>query len=107
MSKEYVEERNGGLYLAGTRVTLDSVVYCFNHGMSAETILAEFDTLGLAQVYGAITYYLENQAAVDDYLVRQKQRLDKMRQDADPLPQSLTQRLRVAGTQPPSRPVEN
>ena len=65
MSKEYVEERNGGLYVAGTRVSLDSIVQCFNDGLSPETILEEFETLTLAQVYGAITYYLENQAVVD------------------------------------------
>ena len=32
MAKEYVEERNGGLYVAGTRVSLDSIVQCFNDG---------------------------------------------------------------------------
>lgn len=43
VAKEYVEERNGGLYVAGTRVSLDSVVQSFNEGMSAETIVEEFD----------------------------------------------------------------
>ena len=28
MAKVYVEERNGGYYLAGSRVSLDSVVQC-------------------------------------------------------------------------------
>lgn len=52
MSKEHVEERDGGLYVAGTRVSLDSIVQCFQEGMSAEAILGEFETLTLAQVYG-------------------------------------------------------
>jgi len=26
MAKEYVEERNGGYYIAGTRISLDSIV---------------------------------------------------------------------------------
>ncbi len=65
MAKDYVEERNGGLYVAGTRVSLDSIVQCFREGLSPETIAGEFDTLTLAQVYGAIAHYLDNQAAID------------------------------------------
>ena len=99
MAKEYVEERNGGLYVAGTRVSLDSIVQCFNDGMSPETILGEFDTVTLAQVYGAIAHYLENQAAVDVYRVRQKQRSEQMRQAAEPLPADLRKRLDAAREQ--------
>jgi uncharacterized protein (DUF433 family) len=96
MAKEYVEERDGGYYVAGTRVSLDSIVQCFNDGMSAETILAEFDTLTLAQVYGAIAHYLENQPSVDAYRVRQQQRFAEMRRTTEPLPEDLQQRLNVA-----------
>lgn len=60
MAKDYIDERNGGYYISGTRVSLDSIVQCFNEGLSPEAILDEFDTLTLAQVYGAIAYYLEN-----------------------------------------------
>ncbi|MEO5924035.1 MAG: DUF433 domain-containing protein [Bryobacteraceae bacterium] len=93
MVKEYIEEREGGLYVAGTRVSLDSIVQCFQEGMSAETILSEFETLTLAQVYGAIAYYLDNQAPVDAYRVRQEQRFRAMRQSASPLSAELQQRL--------------
>ena len=54
MAKEYVDERNGGLYVAGSRVSLDSIVECFNEGMSPETIRGEFTSLTLAQVYDRI-----------------------------------------------------
>ncbi len=93
MAKEYVEERNDGLYVAGTRVSLDSIVRCFNDGMAAETILEEFDTLTLAQVYGAITHYLENQASVDSYRLRQQRRFEAARQAATPTPEGLRHRL--------------
>src|SRR5450432_1934720 len=100
MAKDYIEERRtgnaGGLYLAGTRVSLDSVVQCFNDGLSPESILSEFDTLNLAQVYGAIAYYLENQAAIDAYRLRQKQRFEDQRRVATPLPEELRQRLNAA-----------
>jgi uncharacterized protein (DUF433 family) len=96
MAKEYVEERDGGYYVAGTRVSLDSIVQCFNDGMSAETILGEFDTLTLAQVYGAIAHYLENQAALDAYRVRQQQRFAEMRRATESLPEGLHERLKAA-----------
>ena len=96
MAKEYVEERNGGLYVAGTRVSLDSIVRCFNDGLSPETILAEFDTLTLAQVYGAIAHYLENQPAIDAYRAHQKQRFASVRQSAEPLPEDLRRRIQSA-----------
>src|SRR5438445_1901099 len=65
----YVEERNGGLYIAGTRVSLDSVLINFRQGASPEKIVQAFATLKLSQVYGAIACYLENEETINDYLV--------------------------------------
>jgi uncharacterized protein (DUF433 family) len=64
----YIEERDGGLYVAGTRVSLDSVLINFRQGASPETIVRAFSTLKLSQVYGAIAYYLENNEAINGYL---------------------------------------
>jgi uncharacterized protein (DUF433 family) len=99
MVKDYVEERNGGYYLAGTRVSLDSIVECFNEGLSPEAILEEFETLTLAKVFGAITYYLENQPAIDVYRVRQTRRFEAMRTNAATLPEGLRRRLEGAREQ--------
>jgi len=68
MSKEYVERRGDGYYVAGTRVSLDSVVYAFLRGESAEGIQQSFPALKLEEVYGALTYYLANQKEIDGYL---------------------------------------
>ena len=99
MPANYVEERNGGYYIAGTRVSLDSIVECFNDGLSPEAILGEFNTLQLVQIYGAITYYLQNQAAVDAYRVRQKQRFAEVRRASEALPEDLRERLNAARPQ--------
>jgi uncharacterized protein (DUF433 family) len=104
MAKDYVDERNGGYYVAGTRVSLDSIVQCFNEGLSPETILEEFDTLTLAQVFGAIAFYLDNQPAVDSYRMRQMQRFETVRREANPLPAGLSQRLDAARAQLHSTP---
>src|ERR1700730_9824991 len=62
---EYVEQRNGGFYVAGPRVSLDSIVYSFKAGDSPETIRQNFSSLTLEQVYGAIAFYLAHQQEVD------------------------------------------
>lgn len=68
MYPSYIEQRDGGYWVRGTRVSLDSIVYRFLEGLSPETIADCFPALTLAQVYGAITYYLSHRAEVDDYL---------------------------------------
>src|SRR5262245_59451357 len=70
MAHDYVEQREAGLYVAGTRVSLDSIVYAFEQGSSPESIQENWPSLKLEQVYGAITYYLANRASVDEYLRR-------------------------------------
>ena len=68
-TSDYIEQRDGGYWIRGTRVSLDSIVYRFLEGLSAESIRADcFPVLTLEQVYGAITYYLRHTAEVDAYL---------------------------------------
>ena len=92
MLPAYVEEREGGYWIDGTRVALDSVVYRFLEGLSPESIADCFPVLTLEQVYGAITYYLHHRAAVDTYL---------REQDAD-YP-TFRQRLRAQYPRPSKR----
>lgn len=79
---EYVEQRNGGYYVAGTRVSLDSVVYAFLRGDSPEGIVRSFPSLNLQQVFGALTHYLENRDAIDEYLKHQKAEFERLREEA-------------------------
>lgn len=69
----YVEFRDNGYWLVGSRVSLDSIVYCFREGQSPESIAENFSVLSLEKVYGAITFYLSNQKAVGEYLIKAKQ----------------------------------
>ena len=88
MRSEYIEERDGGLYVAGTRISLDSVVYAFRGSNSAETIQADFPLLSLAQVYGAIAFYLDHQPEVNEYLARSER---ESANDAVPLKEANPQ----------------
>jgi uncharacterized protein (DUF433 family) len=66
--QQYIEERNGGYYIAGARISLDSVVYSFERGNSPEVIQVSFPLLKLTKIYGAIALYLDHQARVRQYL---------------------------------------
>ncbi len=70
MNNEYIEKREGGYYIAGTQVSIDSVVHSFNAGSSPETIQESFPLLKLAQVFGAIEFYLANKTEINEYLAK-------------------------------------
>ena len=76
MTIQYIEERNGGYYVAGTRVSLDSVVSSFERGNSPEAIQREYPLLRLPQIYGVIAYYLDHQDAVRGYLQAKEQAVE-------------------------------
>ena len=88
MSDAYIEQRDGAYVVAGTRVSLDSIVYAFLSGQSAEAIAQAFPVLTLEHVYGAIAYYLAHRDDIDRYLEGRRQDFDAARQaarDADPM----------------------
>ena len=59
---------DGTIRIGETRVALESVVYHFNLGASAEEIAQKFPVLRLSEVYGAIAYFLENRKEVEEYI---------------------------------------
>ena len=92
-TKPYVEFRESGYWIIGTRISLDSVVYAFQDGLSPEGIAQAYPLLSLEQVYGAITFYLANRSDVDAYLAEEEAAFDNMPQplqlDAPDLYQKL------------------
>ena len=80
MNKQYVEQREDVYWVSGTRVALDSIVYAFLEGQTAEGIAQSFPVLTLEQVYGAITFYLANRSDIDAYLRREEEEFEALRQ---------------------------
>ena len=93
MAPEYVEKRKGGYYVISSRVSLESVICLFLDGASPETIVDEFPTLSLEQVYGAITFYLANRAKIDAYLTESEKLWEEARKNQDPRSADLQKRL--------------
>jgi uncharacterized protein (DUF433 family) len=80
MANQYVEQREDVYWVAGTRVSLDSIVYAFLEGQTVESIAQSFPVLTLEQVYGAITFSLANRSDIDAYLRREEVELETLRQ---------------------------
>ena len=80
MSEYITKLENGAYRIADTRVSLDSVVYSYQRGNLPETIARQFPALNLAQVYGAIAFYLSNRKKIDKYLRQNEIEYEKMRQ---------------------------
>src|SRR5260370_916831 len=102
MTKEFVERRDGSLYVSGSRVPLTLVVQEFRRGESPETIRSHYPTLSLEQVYGAIAFYLGNQGDVEEDRA-QRERLEEEFGKTHPAPPELTEKLGRARRHVPSR----
>jgi uncharacterized protein (DUF433 family) len=101
--KEYVEQREGAYRIAGTRVSLDSVVCAFLRGSSPESIAQSFPALTLEEVYGAIAYYLGHQQEIDAYLLAGEKEFESLRQQSRQSNPALYRKIEEARHAPSSR----
>src|SRR5947208_16484370 len=77
------------IWIANTRVSLESVVHHYEQGATAEEIALRFPALRLADVHSCLAYYLNHQEKIQEYMTRQQQRADELRERiaADPAQQ--------------------
>ncbi len=94
--QEYVEEREGGYFVAGSGVSLASVIFAFREGASPETIRQNFPSLSLGQVYGAVAFYLNHPAESERYLLQLAARWKEMEQQGQPPSGELHEKLEQA-----------
>jgi uncharacterized protein (DUF433 family) len=94
--REFIEQRDGGYYFIGSRVSLESVVYQFLQGESPEGIVQAYPSLSLLQVYGGITYYLAQREEIDEYLKRGDARFEELARAARTANPLLYSRLEAA-----------
>jgi uncharacterized protein (DUF433 family) len=93
LANEYLDVRNGGYYVAGTRIGLDVVYYSLQRGRTAETTLEAFPLIGsLAKIQGAIAFIHAHPQEVQLYLEEQERRYEEFTRQ-HPLPPELVERL--------------
>ncbi|MEW6405687.1 MAG: DUF433 domain-containing protein [Chloroflexota bacterium] len=64
---------DGVVRVSGTRVTLDTIIYAFLDGATAEEIAQQYPSLSLPDVYSVLGYYLNQTAKVNRYLQRREE----------------------------------
>src|SRR5271166_6413275 len=96
MQSQYVEMRNGGFYVSGSRVSLASIIYEYRDGAAAETIRQNFPTLSLEQIHGAIAFYLGNRDEAEAYLRGLERKWDELEQSASPASPEIQRRIEEA-----------
>ena len=73
----------GVIRVGDSQVILDIVVREFNNGADPEGIAHGYPTLHLADVYGAIAYYLRHRKEVDEYLQIRREEAERLRQEIE------------------------
>jgi len=85
---------DGTIRIGKTRVSLESVAHHFQMGATAEEIAQKFPALTLAEVYGAVAYFLNNREEVESYLQKQEVESDAVQAEAEAKYQTQTEELR-------------
>src|SRR5260370_27105375 len=92
---EYVAKNpSGGWRVAGTRVSLDSIVHAYWSGRLPEAIVADFPSLSLEQVHGAIAFYLRHRTTIDQFMAEQNARWRQFQDESAARHAPLLQRIR-------------
>lgn len=73
----FQNDTHGVIHVGGTRITLETVILAFKNGATCEEIVYQYPSLGLADVYAVISYYLRYKVEVENYL-EERQKRSKM-----------------------------
>ena len=73
--------KGGTPHIAGTGVTVRTIVRWYRLGMSPEGIAAEYPHLSLAQVYAALAYYHANRAEMEAEMVTEEAESDRIERE--------------------------
>jgi uncharacterized protein (DUF433 family) len=98
------EDADGVYRIAGTRVTLDTVVTAYQDGATPEEIVDQYPSIKLDHAYAVIGYYLRHRHEVDAYLSGRAAVAADVRASTEKAwpPQGLRDRL--LARRPPGRP---
>lgn len=88
-------DEEGTVRVGETRVTLETVAEVFDRGATPEEIVQRFPALHLADVYAVVGYYLQHRDEVRQYVARQEERAESVREQVESRAdvQSLRKRL--------------
>ena len=85
--------------VTGSRITLDTVVTCFEMGKTTENILDGYPSLTIGQINAIRAWYLNNQAEADEYLKEYREETEKILSELRNRPESIAFRERIRSFQ--------
>jgi uncharacterized protein (DUF433 family) len=88
-------DENGVLRVGTSRIPLEHVLYLHGRGENPAEIQEAFPTLDMADIHGAISYYLKNRAVVDEYLEATRREEDSVRRTIEKSRASEELRTRI------------
>lgn len=81
---------DGSIRVIGSRVTLDTLVTCFEMGDTLEETHEGFPSVSLAQIEAIIAWYLDHKTEADEYLQEREAEAEKLRQEIQSRPEYKT-----------------
>jgi uncharacterized protein (DUF433 family) len=80
-----IELRDGGYFLAATRISLASVAYAVRRGESVEEILADFPALESRwTLEGAVAFVRDHPAEIEAFLAEEERQWEKACRELNP-----------------------
>jgi uncharacterized protein (DUF433 family) len=85
------DDGTGGLRVGESRVLLEMVIGAFQDGATAETIVQQYPSATLADVYAVIAYYLRHTQEIEQYLAKRQKRGEEVRKRIEAGQKDLTE----------------
>jgi uncharacterized protein (DUF433 family) len=92
VTRDYIERRETGFYIVGSRVPIDRIVWEYRNGEDPGTIQSHYPTLTLEQVNGAIAFYLSHKDEVEQ-VMEERRRAEDAYTAAHPAPPDIQEKF--------------
>jgi uncharacterized protein (DUF433 family) len=77
------QDEHGVIRVSGTRMPLETLIYAFKQGDTAEEIAHKYPILNLTDIYAVITYFLGHQELVDQYMAEKEKEAQIVRKTVE------------------------
>jgi uncharacterized protein (DUF433 family) len=92
MVRDFIERRETGFFIVGSRVPIDRIVWEYRKGEDTETIRSHYPTLSLEQINGAIAFYLDHKDEVE-HVMEERRRAEEAYTAAHPTPPEVKEKF--------------
>jgi hypothetical protein len=102
MACDYIERRETGFYVVGSRVPIDRIICEYRKGEDPETIQSHYPTLSLDEIQEAITFYLNHKDEVE-HSMEERRRTEDAYTASHPMSPEIEEKFVRMRRQVPSR----